>query len=105
MKEMGQARMCPGFRITRNRSERKLKMSQEKYALSVLSRFGMLDANGVRTPMEVSVDVDDSSELATNVPYREEIRSSMYLMVETRPDISFAVSRMAKYIESPKILQ
>jgi hypothetical protein len=43
MKDMGQARMCLGFR---NRSERKLILSQEKYALSVLSRFGMSDANG-----------------------------------------------------------
>jgi Reverse transcriptase (RNA-dependent DNA polymerase)/Integrase core domain/GAG-pre-integrase domain len=104
MKDMGQARMCLGFRISRNRSERKLTMSQEKYALAVLSRFGMSDANGARTPMEVSIDVDDSSELATNVPYREAIGSLMYLMVGTRPDIAFAVSRMAKYVESPTIL-
>jgi Reverse transcriptase (RNA-dependent DNA polymerase) len=105
MKDMGQARMCLGFRIFRNRSERKLTLSQEKYALSVLSRFGMSDANGARTPMEVSIDVDDSSELATNVPYREAIGSLMYLMVGTRPDIAFAVSRMAQYVESPTVLQ
>jgi hypothetical protein len=101
MKDIGQARMCLGFRIFRNRSGRKLILSQEKYALSVLSRFGMSDANGARTPMEVSIDVDDSSELATNVPYREAIGSLMYLMVGTRPDIAFAVSRMAQYVESP----
>jgi hypothetical protein len=51
MKDMRQARMCLGFRIFRNRSERKLILSQEKYALSVLSRFGMSDANGAQTPM------------------------------------------------------
>jgi Reverse transcriptase (RNA-dependent DNA polymerase)/gag-polypeptide of LTR copia-type/Integrase core domain/GAG-pre-integrase domain len=68
MKDMGQARMCLGFRISRTRSERKLTMSQEKYASAVLSRFGMSDANGAPTPMEVSIDVDDSSELATTVP-------------------------------------
>jgi hypothetical protein len=39
MKDMGQARMCLGFRIFRNCSERKLILSQKKYALSVLSRF------------------------------------------------------------------
>jgi hypothetical protein len=55
--------------------------------------------------MEVSIDVDDSSELATNVPYREAIGSLMYLMVGTRPDIAFAVSRMAQYVESPTITQ
>jgi hypothetical protein len=46
MKDMGQARMCLGFPIFRNRSELKLTLSQEKHALSVLSRFGMSDANG-----------------------------------------------------------
>jgi hypothetical protein len=104
MKDMGEARMCLGFRISRNRTERKLTLSQEKYALSVLSRFGMSDANGARTPTEVSTDVGESSELATNVPYRESIGSLMYLMIGTRPDIAFAVSLMAKYVESPIIL-
>jgi hypothetical protein len=65
----------------------------------------MSDANGARTPMEVSIDVDDSSELATNVLFREESGSLMYLMVGTRPDIAFAVSRMAQYVESPTIVQ
>lgn len=105
MKDMGQAKMCLGFRIFWNRSERKLTMSQEKHALSVLSRFGVSDANGARTPMEVSIDVDESSELATNVPYREAIGSLMYLMVGTRPEIAFAVSRMAQYVESPTMQQ
>jgi hypothetical protein len=82
-----------------------LTLSQEKYALSALSCFGMSDANGVRTPMEVSIDVDDSSELATNVTFRAAIGSLMYLMVGTRPDIAFAVSRMAQYVESPTVLQ
>jgi hypothetical protein len=49
--------------------------------------------------------VDDSSELATNVPYREAIGSLMYRMVGTRLDIAFAVSRMAQYVESPTIIQ
>jgi Reverse transcriptase (RNA-dependent DNA polymerase) len=39
IKDMSHARMCLGFRISRNRSEQKLTMSQEKHALSVLSRL------------------------------------------------------------------
>jgi hypothetical protein len=73
--------------------------------LPVLARFGMSDANWARTPKEVSIDKDESSELATNVPYREAICSLMSLMVGTRPDIAFAVSRMAKYVTSPTVLQ
>jgi len=62
MKDIGEAKLCLGFRISRNRPETKLTMPQEKYAWSVLSRFGMSNANGVRTPMEVSIDVDECGE-------------------------------------------
>jgi hypothetical protein len=51
------------------------------------------------------VPTSTTSELGTNVSYREAIGSLMYLMVGTRPDIAFDVSRMAKYVESPTILQ
>jgi Reverse transcriptase (RNA-dependent DNA polymerase) len=95
IKDMGQSRMRLGFRIFRNRPEQRLTLSQVKFALSVLSRFGISDANGARTPMEVSFDVDDSSNLGSDVLYREANGSLMYLMVETRPAIAFAGIRMA----------
>ena len=55
--------------------------------------------------MEARLDLEMDSKQAPDVPYREAIGSLMYLMVGTRPDIAFAVSRLAKYVENPTELQ
>ena len=39
------------------------------------------------------------------IPYREAVRSLMYLMIGTRPDIAFAVSNVSKYMENPQYQQ
>jgi hypothetical protein len=36
-----------------------------------------------------------------DIPYRESIGSFMYASLVTRPDITFAVSRLSKFLEKP----
>jgi hypothetical protein len=105
MKYMGEARKCLGLEIFRSRTAGILTVSQPEYANMVLARYDMAEAYGAKTPMECGIDLNDSSELAKDVPYREAIGSLMYLMVGTRPDIAFAVSQLSKYVESPTLLQ
>jgi hypothetical protein len=65
----------------------------------------MVDVYGANTPIERGVKLNDTSELAKDVPYREAIGSLMYLMVGTRPDFAFAMSELSKFVESPTTLQ
>ena len=51
MKDLGAARQILGMRITRDRKERKLNLSQEEYIKKVLDRFNMQDAKPVGTPL------------------------------------------------------
>ena len=51
MKDLGAARQILGMRITRDRKERKLTLSQEEYIKKVLDRFNMQDAKPVGTPL------------------------------------------------------
>ncbi|KAH9320560.1 hypothetical protein KI387_015199, partial [Taxus chinensis] len=51
MKDLGAARQILGMRITRDRKEQKLTLSQEEYIKKVLDRFNMLDAKPVGTPL------------------------------------------------------
>jgi hypothetical protein len=44
----------------------------------------------------------DENEAETTFPYREAIECLNYLAVMTRPDIAFAVSKAAKFCETPK---
>lgn len=44
----------------------------------------------------------ESSDIsATNVPYRQEVGSLIYLMTDTRPDIAYAVGKLSKFLDNP----
>lgn len=102
MEDCGEAKVCLGLEITRNREQNSLKISQKSYLQKVLCRFGMDEAKSVCTPMQSQIedsalkDVEADSNL-----YSQAIGSLMYLMVCTRPDIAFAVGRLSQYMNSP----
>ena len=102
MKDLGPAKLCLGLEITRSRNNRRLLLGQQKYVGSILERFGMQSCKPASTPMEMSFDTCDKSELAGDVPYRELIGCLMYLMIGTRPDIAFAVGKLAQAVEKPQ---
>ncbi len=80
-----------GTRITRDRANRTLHLSQKKYTQSVLERFGMHNAKPVPTPMEFGFttiawsDPEASYESAADFPYRQAIGCLIFLMIGTRP--------------------
>ena len=104
MKDLNEARQCLGFEIHRDVQRGTLHLSQTKYANKVLCRFGMEQSKGVTTPMETGIDLNEKSEPALDIPYRQAIGSLMYLMVGTRPDIAFGISKLAKFVESPTLI-
>lgn len=111
MKDLGEAKLCLGLEITRDRPNRRLHLTQSKYIVGILERFGMEDSKPVATPMEGTFSYEDRVELdcsgkqegiMTNVPYREAIGSLMYLMIGTRPDLAFCVGKLSQFCEAPK---
>ena len=50
MKDLGAAKQILGMRITRDRKNRKLTLSQNEYIQKVLKRFNMHNAEPVSTP-------------------------------------------------------
>lgn len=77
-----------------------ITLSQSKYIGEVLRRFGMSDCKTSPIPMEPKLKLTCASATThqSSYPYREVIGSLMYLMTSTRPDISFAVGKLAKYL-------
>ena len=109
MKDLGEAKVCLGLEITRDRENRKLWLTQESYMEKIVDRFGMSDSKPVPTPMEEPKSLDARLEVITendndaiNIPYREAIGSLMYLMMGSRPDIAYAVGKLARFCEKPK---
>ena len=79
MKDIGLAKKILGMNISRDRKNKKLWLSQEKYIEKVLQKFNMDKAKSVSSP------------LASHMPYASIIGSLMYVMVCTRSGIAHAV--------------
>ena len=68
------------------------------------SLFGMKDSNPVSTPVDVGLKLTNATEEEDSVDqplYQSAIVSLMYLSVSTRPDISYAVSSLARFSSKP----
>ena len=76
-------------------------LSQGKYTVDVLRRFGMLDCKSMSTPMVFNLknlhESYSGSYLVDPTMYKQLIGSLMY-MIHTRPDICFAVSALSQFM-------
>ena len=94
MKDLGEVNVFLGLKITKENGI--YRISQKDYIIKVLKRFGMDNANPVKTPMEVDLDLNVESR-DIECPYQELIGCLLYLANMTRPDISFAVNKLSRY--------
>lgn len=78
-------------------------LHQQAYVNRILKIFNMADCSKVNAPMADTKNRLESVEnpTPTTMPYRELIGSLLYCAIATRPDILFAVNRLAKYNSAP----
>ena len=74
-------------------------LSQGKYAVEILKRFGIMDCKAKATPMASNLKLmcDTILETVDATLYRQMIGSLMYLM-NTRPNICSAVNTLSQYM-------
>jgi hypothetical protein len=109
MKDLGAAKKILGMRITRDRKNHKLTLSQGEYIEKVLERFRMQNEKPVSTPLashfkltkEMCPKTQEEIEYMSRVPYSSTVGSLMYAMVFTRPDIAHAVGVVRRYMNNP----
>lgn len=107
MEELGPTDVVLGIRISRNRQERAITLSQEHYVTSLLDTFHMSDCKGVSTPMEPgtslsAADEDSIKEFSsTGQNFRQAVGCLNYLVQCTRPDLAFSASQLAQHLEHP----
>ena len=99
MKKLGSAKQILGMKISRDRKNRKLWLSQEIYVEKVLERFNISKAKAICFPLanhlklsskQCPTSEKDMKEIS-KVPYAFVVGILMYVMVCTRPDIAHAV--------------
>jgi hypothetical protein len=109
MKDLGVANKILGMRITRDRKNHKLTLSQGEYIDKVLERFRMQNEKPTSTPLaihfkltkEMCPKTQEEIEYMSRVPYSSTVGSLMYAMVCTRPDIAHAVGVVRRYMNNP----
>ena len=107
--DMGPASLYLGNRITRDRSRRKIWLSQRSYCLELLRTWNLSNCTPASTPMTVKLHLLDPSPNALpdvkdddiKPLYQRLVGSLIYLAVCTRPDISYAAMALGQFNANP----
>jgi hypothetical protein len=102
MKDCGLASLYLGIEIT-HLPGGAIKLSQTHYINRILERFGLQDCNGVKLPMKR--DIQDSDDLILSpdeiTEYQAIVGALNWASITTRPDISYTVSRLSRFLSKP----
>eukprot|EP00392_Amoebophrya_sp_AT5.2_P003651 g3656.t1 len=90
-----------GMCVKYNREERWVKMSIAQAVDKMLKKFNVVDCKPVSTPC-VAGDLTQG-EKATNFPLRSLVGGLQYVGHQVRPDIVFAIQRVARCQEDPTV--
>ena len=101
MTDMGDLHYFLGISVTRSKDS--LFLSQEKYALDLLDRAGMLQCKPISTPVDTTskLSAKSSDPVADPTEYRS-IAGGLQYLTFTRPDISYAVQQICLHMHDPR---
>ncbi|KAJ9519674.1 hypothetical protein QJQ45_013303, partial [Haematococcus lacustris] len=103
IKNLGDTKWFLGMKVTRDRAMGTLKLDQQQYVHELLNTYGMTAAHSKSVPMAPAVKLEregvalDTSEHS----YSGLVGSLLYLSCCTRPDITYAVGALARYMSAP----
>ena len=101
MKDLGVADVILNIKLLRG-GDGGVTLVQSHYVEKVLSRFGYSDCKPASTPYDPSVLLRKNRRITRDqLRYSQIIGSLMYLASATRPDISFAVSKLSRFVSNP----
>lgn len=102
MKDLGEVDTILGIKVKKHSGG--YVLNQSHYIEKILTKFSHLEFKEVNTPFENGVKLKENEGRAiAQLEYASAIGSLMYAMHCTRPDISFAVSKLSRYTSSPNI--
>eukprot|EP00253_Pinus_taeda_P006665 PITA_06665 len=100
MTDLGYVHYYLGIEVTQH--PKSIFLSRKKYIGDLLNRFGMTECNPLTTPMEKNIKLAsiERKEFEDATKYRQLVGSLNYLTT-TRPDISFSVGILLRFMQNP----
>lgn len=93
-----------GIQIIIDYDNSTMHITQQKYTMKLLNKFNECNLTPVISPVELGINLEKSVEQASVDEihrYQQEVGSLIYLAMNTRPDITFAVNRCARFMSNP----
>jgi hypothetical protein len=102
-RDLGEAKTFLGFEISRDRTAGTLTVTQRGMAMQLVGRYGLEGARAKVTPMAQGVVLTRGGDepMVDVRQYRELLGSLLYLSGCTRPDISYSVGALSRYMAEP----
>jgi hypothetical protein len=101
---IGEINQFLGMEFTIDKINKSMYIHQTKYLNNIKTRFNTHKLTPVSTPVELGIKLEKSQEEASQeniLSYQQQVGALSYLANKTRPDISFAVNRCARYTKNP----
>ena len=95
---------CLGCEVTRDRSTRKIFLSQEKSIKALQAKLGLTETKAMDTPMDAKLKLsrsdcpsaEEGALLADEqTRYRSVVASLIYFVMWSRPDLAYPVSALS----------
>ncbi|XP_022930089.1 uncharacterized protein LOC111436575 [Cucurbita moschata] len=101
MKELGELKHFLGLEV--DCTDEGLFLCQQKYTRDMLQKFNMLECKQASTLIETNAKIcaHEGKKLNDKTTYRQSVGSLIYLTL-TRPNISYAVGVMSRYMQNLK---
>ncbi|KAL0430955.1 UNVERIFIED_CONTAM: Retrovirus-related Pol polyprotein from transposon TNT 1-94 [Sesamum radiatum] len=101
MKDMGEADVILGIKLIRSTDG--IAISQSQYVEKIIENFGYQNSRIAKMPYDsfVALFKNKSGISVAQLRYSQIIGSLQYLANGTRPDISFSISKLARYTSCP----
>ena len=100
VKDLGQLKYFLGIEIAR--SQKGIVLSQRKYVLDLLCETGMLGCRPASTPIDANHKLSAESGDPVNKERYQRLVGWLIYLCHTRPDISYAVSVVSRYMHDPR---
>jgi transposase InsO family protein len=109
IKDLGSPEQALGIRIHHDEGKNIVYLDQSVYIQELLTRFEMKNCKSCETPHQPGLyltesmcpDTADERRKMLTIPYRELVGALLYLATRTRPDLSYAVGQLCRFMSNP----